>query len=342
MKDLDLLVKNIKNNQLLPIYFFHGKEPYYIDLLVNELKDNVLTEEEKAFNLTVVYGKETTYADIFSMACQYPMGGDRQIIIVKEAQEIPSENKENDEKAIIKYAKNPAPFTILVFAHKKSELDGKKKALNEALKPYLFLSESVKDWELPKKIKTEIDRLKIKTTPNIPNLLAEYLGNDLSKIYNELNKIKILIKDNEIFDEKLAEKYIGISKEYNNFELQKAITTKDLNKAYKIIYFMGKNSVIPLISLLFNYFTQLITYHILTDKTPANVMKELNIKYANFVKDYETSARLFPLKQCTKVISILRNIDMKSKGVESRTTSDKELFIELVYKIINCNEIQVK
>ncbi len=154
MKDLDLLVKNIKNNQLLPIYFFHGKEPYYIDLLVNELKNNVLTEEEKAFNLTVIYGKETTYADIFSMAYQYPMGGDRQIIIVKEAQEIPYKNKENDEKAIIKYAKNPAPFTILVFVHKKSELDGKKKALNEALKPYLFLSEPIKDWELPKKIKT--------------------------------------------------------------------------------------------------------------------------------------------------------------------------------------------
>lgn len=350
MKDLDLLVKNIKNNQLLPIYFFHGKEPYYIDLLVNELKNNVLTEEEKAFNLTVIYGKETTYADIFSMAYQYPMGGDRQIIIVKEAQEIPYKNKENDEKAIIKYAKNPAPFTILVFAHKKSELDGKKKALNEAMKPYLFLSEPIKDWELPKKIKTEIDRLKIKTTPNIPNLLAEYLGNDLSKIYNELNKIKILIKDNEIFDEKLAEKYIGISKEYNNFELQKAITTKDLNKAYKIIYFMGKNkkneknSVDMLFSLLFNYFAQLITYHILTNKTPTNVMKELNIKHANFVKDYETSARLFPLKQCTKVISILRNIDMKFKGVGSRTTSDsyKELLIELVYKIINCNEIQVK
>lgn len=343
MKDLEIILKNIKNKVFSPIYFFHGEEPYYIDLIVKELENNILTEEEKAFNQTLVYGKDTTYTEILSLAKQYPMMGDYQVIIVKEAQDLKLNSEE--QETFLKYIENPVASTILVFAHKHKKLDGKTK-LSKTLDKHkmLFHSESVKDYNLAKWIQDECLKMKIKTAPNISHLLAEYIGNDLSRISNELHKIKLILNNDEILDEKLVEKHIGISKEYNVFELQKALGIKNSTTAMKITYYMSKNPksnpLVMIIGNLFNFYSNIILYHTLRGQSPQEIASTLGIN-PYFIKDYDAAARFYPLKHATRVISILREFDLKSKGLGVNQTDDNELLKEMIYKILNVDKINI-
>lgn len=343
MKEFNSLVKNIKNKEFLPIYFLHGDESYYIDLLVKELENNILTEDEKAFDEHIIYGKDSNYQDIIALAKQFPVLAEKNVIIVKEAQDLSLKDKETE--LLTSYAQNPIQSTILVFAHKNSKLDGKKRKLNTALKDYLFLSEKVRDYQLANIISEECKKLNIHLAPNVNHLLAEYLGNDLNKIFNEIQKIKISIKENEIIDQKIIEKYIGISKEYNVFELQNALIEKDPEKSFKIAYFMGKNdkkiNMISIISILFKFFSELIIFHSLKDKSPKNVAEKLKIN-PFFVKNYQSAAMLYPLKNNVRIISILRDFDLKAKGLGANATPENELLTELVYDILNIDKIKVK
>ncbi|WP_326983330.1 DNA polymerase III subunit delta [Chryseobacterium sp. MYb264] len=344
MKELDLILKNIKNKEVLPIYFFHGEEPHFIDLAVKALEHDFLTEDEKAFNQTVVYGKDTTYQEILSLARQFPMMGDKQVIIVKEAQDL--KLNEPETKALETYVENPVPSTVLVFAHKHKKLDSRKKVAKSLDKiNALFLSESIKENNLPKWISDECISLGIKTAPNISHLLAEYLGNDLSRIANELNKLKIILKPGEVLDGKIIEDHIGISKEYNVFELQKALGTKNANAAFKIAHFMGKNPknnpFVMMLASLYNYFSNVIIYHTMAGQPQPTIASQMGV-HPYFLKDYAESARLYPLKHATRVISILREFDMKGKGLGAVNMSEAELIKELVYKIINVDKIKMK
>lgn len=342
MKELELIFKNIKNKEFLPIYFFHGEEAYYIDIAVKALENDVLTEDEKAFNQTVVYGKDTNYNEILSLAKQYPMMGDKQLIIVKEAQDL----KLNDEetKILEKYVENPVESTILVFAHKHKKVDSRKKVFKTLDKAkMLFHSEPVKDYNLAKWIDDEAKNLQIKLAPGISQLLADYLGNDLSRIANELNKMKLVLKDGEILDGKLVETHIGISKEFNVFELQKALGKKDANTAFKIAYYMGKNPktnpIVMTIGNLYNFFSNVVLYHTISHQSPPTIASELGIN-PYFVKDYAEAARLYPLKFATRIISVLREIDLKSKGLGAVNMDEGELLKEMVYKIINIDKVK--
>ena len=336
MKDLEIISKNIKNKEFSPIYFFHGEEPYYIDLAVKLLENGILTEEEKAFNQMIVYGKDSSYAEILSLADQYPMMGDYQVIIVKEAQDLKLNEEEQD--IFLRYIENPVPSTILVFAHKQKKIDSRKrfaKALEKA--KMLHYSEPVKDYNLSKWIQQECASLDIKTALNIPTLLAEYLGNDLSRIANELQKLKLILKENEILDEKLIERHIGISKEYNVFELQKALGTKNSSVAFKIVYYMGKNPktnpLVLTIGNLYNFFSNIVLYHTLAGQSPQVIASELGIN-PYFVKDYAEAARFYPLKHATRTISILREFDLKGKGLGSNQTEENQLLKEMVYNLL--------
>ncbi|MBP7357400.1 MAG: DNA polymerase III subunit delta [Cloacibacterium sp.] len=342
MKELELIFKNIKNKEFLPIYFFHGEEAYYIDIAVKALENDVLTEDEKAFNQTVVYGKDTNYNEILSLAKQYPMMGDKQLIIVKEAQDL----KFNDEetKILEKYVENPVESTILVFAHKHKKVDSRKKVFKTLDKAkMLFHSEPVKDYNLAKWIDDEARNLQIKLAPGISQLLADYLGNDLSRIANELNKMKLVLKDGEVLDGKLVETHIGISKEFNVFELQKALGKKDANTAFKIAYYMGKNPktnpIVMTIGNLYNFFSNVVLYHTVSHQSPPTIASELGIN-PYFVKDYAEAARLYPLKFATRIISVLREIDLKSKGLGAVNMDEGELLKEMVYKIINIDKVK--
>ena len=342
MKELELIFKNIKNKEFLPIYFFHGEEAYYIDIAVKALENDVLTEDEKAFNQTVVYGKDTNYNEILSLAKQYPMMGDKQLIIVKEAQDL----KLNDEetKILEKYVENPVESTILVFAHKHKKVDSRKKVFKTLDRAkMLFHSEPVKDYNLAKWIDDEARNLQIKLAPGISQLLADYLGNDLSRIANELNKMKLVLKDGEVLDGKLVETHIGISKEFNVFELQKALGKKDANTAFKIAYYMGKNPktnpIVMTIGNLYNFFSNVVLYHTVSHQSPPTIASELGIN-PYFVKDYAEAARLYPLKFATRIISVLREIDLKSKGLGAVNMDEGELLKEMVYKIINIDKVK--
>ena len=342
MKELELIFKNIKTKEFLPIYFFHGEEAYYIDAAVKALENDVLTEDEKAFNQTVVYGKDTNYNEILSLAKQYPMMGDKQLIIVKEAQDL----KLNDEetKILEKYVENPVESTILVFAHKHKKVDSRKKVFKTLDKAkMLFHSEPVKDYNLAKWIDDEARNLQIKLAPGISQLLADYLGNDLSRIANELNKMKLVLKDGEVLDGKLVETHIGISKEFNVFELQKALGKKDANTAFKIAYYMGKNPktnpIVMTIGNLYNFFSNVVLYHTVSHQSPPTIASELGIN-PYFVKDYAEAARLYPLKFATRIISVLREIDLKSKGLGAVNMDEGELLKEMVYKIINIDKVK--
>lgn len=344
MKELDLILKNIKNKEVLPIYFFHGEEAYFIDVAVKALEHNFLEEDEKAFNQTVTYGKDTTYQEVLSLARQFPMMGDKQVIIVKEAQDLRFNEEEN--RILESYVENPVPSTVLVFAHKHKKLDSRKKAAKALDKAKaLFLSESVKESNLPKWISDECTKLKINTAPNISHLLAEYLGNDLSRIANELNKLKMILKEGEILDGTIVENHIGISKEYNIFELQKALGTKNANTAFKIAHFMGKNPknnpFVMMLASLYNYFSNVIIYQTMAGQSPQAIASQMGVN-PYFIKDYAESARLYPLKHATRVISILREFDMKGKGLGAVNMGDAELIRELVYKIINVDKIKMK
>ncbi|SHF59905.1 DNA polymerase III subunit delta [Chryseobacterium sp. OV279] len=344
MKELDLILKNIKNKEVLPIYFFHGEEPYFIDAAVKVLEHDFLEEDEKAFNQTVVYGKDTSYQEILSLARQFPMMGDRQVIIVKEAQDLKFNEDEN--RVLETYVENPVPSTVLVFAHKHKKLDSRKKAAKALDKAKaLFLSESVRDSNLPKWIADECAQLKIKIAPNISNLLAEYLGNDLSRIANELNKLKIILKEGEMLDGTIVENHIGISKEYNVFELQKALGTKNADAAFRIAHFMGKNPknnpFVMMLANLYSYFSNVIIYQTMAGQPPQAIASQMGVN-PYFIKDYAESARLYPLKHATRVISILREFDMKGKGLGAVNMGEAELIKELVYKIINVDKIKMK
>lgn len=344
MKELDSILKSIKNKAFLPVYFLHGEEPYYIDVAVKSFENDVLEEDEKAFGQTVVYGKDTNIPEIISLAQQFPMFGNYNLIIVKEAQDL--KFGDDECKILESYIENPVPTTILVFAHKHKKVDSRKKFAKTLQKNgQLFLSEPIKDWNLAKWIAEECTALDIKTAPNISHLLAEYLGNDLSRIANELSKLKMILKDGEVLDEKLVEMHIGISKDFNVFELQKALGQKNAEKAMKIVYYIGKSRTstpfVKMMGNLYYYFSNIIIYHTMHGQSQQAIASELGI-LPFFVKDYAEAARSYPLKHATKIISILRETDLKSKGLGVNQTDDGELLKEMVYKILNIDKVKVK
>ena len=344
MKELDSILKNIKNKELQPLYFFHGLEPFYIDTAIKSFENDVLSEDEKSFGQTVLYGKDTNFSEILSLAQQFPMFGEFNLIIVKEAQDL--KPTEDESSAFASYIANPVQTTILVFAHKHKKVDSRKKYAKDLQKKgWLFDSEPVKDYQLAKWIADECQKLGIKTAPSISNLLAEYLGNDLSRVSNELNKIKIILKNGEILDEKLVETHIGISKEYNVFELQKALGSRDANKSMKIAFYMGKNPkanpIVMTLGTLYTFFSNIIIYQTSAGQPQNAIATEMGIN-PFFLKDYAEASRNFPLKHATRIISILREIDLKSKGLGANQTEDSELLKELIYKILNVDKVKVK
>lgn len=342
MKELEQIIKNIKTGNLLPVYFFHGEEAFFIDTAVKILENEVLTEDEKAFNQTVVYGKDTNYNDILALARQYPMMGDRQLIIVKEAQDL--KFNEEETRLLEQYAENPVASTVLVLAHKHKKVDSRKKVFKTLqTRKMLFLSEPLRDYQLPKWIEEEARFSEIKLAPGIAQLLADYLGNDLSRIANELHKLKLVLKPGEVLDGKLVETHIGISKEFNVFELQKALGRKDADTALRIAYFMGKNPktnpMVMTIGNLYNFFSNLIVFHTLAGQSQNTIASELGIN-PFFVKDYAEAAGKYPLKLATRAISVLREMDMKNKGLGAVNMEDSELLKEMVYKILNLDRVK--
>lgn len=334
MDEVIQITKDIKAGNLKPIYFLMGEEPYYIDKLTEFIEENVLQENERDFNQTILYGRDVTIEDIIGSAKRFPMMADRQVIIVREAQEL---SRTIDK--LEAYAENPQPTTVLVFAYKYKTLD-KRKKITKLLDKVGVVYESKKlyenqvgDW-----IKRVLAAQGYGIEPKAAAILVEFLGTDLSKINNELEKLKIILPKGHILTPSDIEENIGFSKDFNNFELRKAIGEKNQVKAYQIIDYFSQNPkdnpLVVTTGLVFGFFSQLLQYHGLKDKSQMNAAKVLKVN-PFFVKDFEVAFRNYPMKKVSTIVSALRTLDLKSKGVGAASTSQHDLLKELLITIFN-------
>ena len=333
MDDVKQLVTAIKNGDLKPIYFLMGEEAYYIDKISDFIEDNVLDEAEKGFNQMVLYGRDVTIDDIVSNAKRYPMMAERQVVIVKEAQDL----SRTIEK-LVQYAENPQPTTVLVFNYKYKKLD-KRKALYKALNKIGVVYESKKLYEnqVPDWIRRVLKGQGYDISPKAAQMLVEFLGTDLSKVNNELNKLKIVLPEGTQITPEHIEENIGISKDFNNFELRKAIGERNVVKAHQIAKYFAENPkdnpMVVTVALLFNFFSQLLHLHGMVDKNPRSVASALKVN-PYFVNEYLTAARNYPMKRVSQVIGLLREFDVKGKGVGSNAVSQGDLLKELLVRIL--------
>jgi DNA polymerase-3 subunit delta len=333
MNDVKIIVDDIKQGNLKPIYFLMGEEPYYIDKISDFIENSVLDESEKGFNQIVMYGRDVSVDEIVSSAKRFPMMAEHQVIIVKEAQDL---SRSIDK--LEAYATNPQLSTVLVFNYKYKKLD-KRKKVYKAINKNGLIYESKKlyenqvgDW-----IVKVLRGKKFSIEPKASQMLVEFLGTDLSKISNELDKLTSVLSEGTIISPNHIEENIGISKDFNNFELRKAVGNKDVVKANRIINYFSQNPknnpLVMTISLLNSFFTQLLMYHGLKDKSKASVARALGVN-PYFVDDYVSAARNYPMRKVSQVIGILRDADVKSKGVGANQ-SQADILKELIFKILH-------
>lgn len=333
MDEVKQIVKDIKDGNIKPIYLLTGEEPYYIDRISEFIEKNVLAEEERGFNQMVLYGKDVTVEDIVGNAKRYPMMAERQVVIVKEAQHLA-----RTIDKLSSYAENPQPSTVLVLCYKYSKFDKRKKVYKQIKKTgVVFESKKLYENKVSDWIRKVLQGKGYRITPKASSLLVEFLGTDLSKISNELEKLQLVLpKEKEITPLDIEEN-IGISKDYNNFELKKAIGERNVLKATRILNYFAQNPrdnpFVVTVTLLNTFFTQLLKYHGMKDHNPKSVASALGIN-PYFVGEYQTAARNYPMKKVSIIISSLRELDLKGKGVGSVNISQADLLKELLVKII--------
>lgn len=322
-----------KNKIYHPVYFLMGEETYFIDKITDYIADSVLSDAEKGFNQHVLYGKDTDVDTIISHSRRFPMMANHQVIIVKEAQNI---RKIEDLET---YVKNPLNSTILVINYKYKTLDKRKAFPKHVAKSgVLFEAKKIYDNQLPGWINSYLAAHKYSIAPQGAAMLAEYLGANLGKVANELDKLIISLPENTQITPDHIERNIGISKEYNIFELQNALGEKNVLKANRIINYFGanpgSNPITRVISSLYYYYEKLLTYHFLTDKSKNSVASSLRIN-PFFVQSYVTAAKNYSIKKLVEIIAILREYDMKSKGMGNVSSSPGDLQREMIYKILH-------
>jgi len=331
----DEIIKELKAKHYRPIYYLMGEESYYIDLIADYITDNVLSEEEKEFNLTVVYGADTDVATIINAAKRYPMMSEFQVVVVKEAQAI--RNIEN----ISYYLQNPLLSTILVVCHKHGTLDKRKKIAAEIEKNgILFESKKMKEAQLPGFISSYMKRKGIDIEPKATEMIADFVGADLCRLTGELDKLTITLPSGQkrVTPDQI-EKNIGISKDYNNFELRSALIEKNVLKANKIIKYFEENSktnpIQITLSLLFSFYSNLMLAYYAPEKSEHGIASMLGLKTPWQAKDYMLAMRKFSGVKTMQIIGEIRYADAKSKGVGNSSITDADILRELVYKILH-------
>ena len=330
----DSLIKDLKNRKFHPVYLLHGPEPYYIDEITDYFEDHVLDEGEKSFNLSILYGKETDFKTVVDNARRFPMMSEYQVVILKEAQSM------RDLGELETYIKNPASSTIFVICYKHNTIDGRTsfaKLLKE--KAVVFESKKIYDNQMPAWISGHLESKGFKIGPAESALIADYLGADLSKVANEIEKLALNLPPGHKVNKDDIEKYIGISKDFNVFELQDALGTRNKAKAYRIIqYFISNpknNPLIVVVATLFSFFSKLYLMQFLKNSPDREVQKSLGLSNTFFVKNYRAAAQSFNRQQTEKIIHLLRVYDLKSKGVGRDSFSEEAMMQELIYKILS-------
>lgn len=334
MQTFQQIMTDLRRKVYSPVYFLMGDESYYIDQVSDFFQNKILSETEADFNLSILYGKDVDIATVINAAKRYPMMSEYQVIIVKEAQLI------KDWDTMTFYLANPLKSTILCFCYKYGKPDGRKKWVQDLNKTaVVFESKKLYDNQVGLWIRDYLADRKMKITEKAEIMLTENLGTDLSRIANELDKLLITKQSNEFhITPEMIEKNIGISKDFNVFELQSALINRDVLKANRIIRYFGENKkanpIQMVVSQLFSFFSNLMMYHYLPDKSSTTVAAELKIS-AYFAKDYVQAAKTFNAWKTMNIISWIRETNSRSKGIEDTGTEHVDLLKELIYKILH-------
>ncbi len=329
----DQIMQELKSGKYRPIYFLMGDETYFIDKITNYIVQNALPPEQHAFNQIVMYGKDITVAQIDDTARRFPMMADRFVVIVKEAQNL--RNIEN----LVYYVQKPLKSTILVINYKYKTLDKRKKLYKELQKnAVLFEAKKLYENQVPGWITKYLKEKKFSIDPKAMMLLIDHLGTDLEKIVNEIDKLIISKQQGTIITIDDIEENIGISKEYNTFELQNALIDRDIVKANRIVKHFGANPknypLIMTINSLYYFFSKLFLVHSLKIKSKQNVASALKV-HPFFAQSYIKAAQNYNLTKLVYIISLLREYDLKSKGVNNTSMPEGELLKELIFKILH-------
>jgi DNA polymerase-3 subunit delta len=328
-----LLIKNIREKNFEKIYFLHGEEAYFIDEIEAALCDHVLEEHERDFNQTIVYGKDAELLSLISELKGFPMMAERRLIILREAQDF----KQLDE--LDSYFQQPSESTVFVVCHKYKTFDARKKSLKSAAKNgVIYRSDKVRDYQLPDWIQTYVKSTGYTISGKASMLLAEFLGNDLSRIVNELKKLQIILEKGTAINEVHIEENIGISKDYNVFELTNALGAHDIPKAFKIVNYFDQNpkstDIVVVISMVFRFYTQLMRIHFLPNKSKEAVAGALRVPpFA--ATELINAAKVYNPKKIAANIAILHEYDLKSKGVGNSSYSQGELMREMIFRLMN-------
>ena len=332
MEEIKQIIKSIKDKNLAPLYFLMGEEPYYIDKIADYIEDNILTEEEKGFNQMILYGRDVTMQEVISNAKRFPLMAEKQVIIVKEAQDL---SRTIDQ--LESYLLNLQPSTVLVFCYKYGNLD-KRKKVYKAIQKYgvLFESKKLRDYQMDTWLKRQVATKGYAIENKAAQMLVEFLGTDLTRIDNELAKLGVLIPKGGTVTADVVEKNIGISKDFNNFELLRAIIAQDRYKAYQIADYFAlnprNNPMVVTIGIVYAYFSKLLLYHGLADKSTKNAATQMKVQEF-LVKDYAAGVRIYPMKRVSAIVAHLKDIDLKSKGVGANALPQGELLKEMLIKL---------
>jgi len=328
------IILSIKQKKIAPIYFLCGEESYFIDEITKTILKFTLTKEEKSFNQIVLYAKDTNTEEIISEAKQFPFGSKKKVVVIKEAQHL----KKMDN--LINYFEKPQLSTVLVFEHKNKSIDKRKKISKTIINRSIFFeSKKLYENQISNWIINYLEEKNYKIDIQAATIISENIGNDLSKITNELSKLMLAINLDDTITSTHIENYIGISKDYNVFELQKSLGEKNITKSNKITNHLSldskNNHIILVISSLFSFFQKIITYHSINDKSNNNVALKLKIN-PYFISQYKYASSKYSVNQLITIIGLLKEYDLKSKGVNNKNTPHSELLKELIFKILHC------
>jgi DNA polymerase III subunit delta len=329
--------RDIQSGKIAPVYTLMGEEPYFVDSITDFIEEHVLTEAEKDFNQTIVYGRDVSISQIISIAKGFPMMGDRQVVLVKEAQDIKEWKKAEELAPLEAYLTQPQPSTMLVFAFKNKKLDGRLKVAKQLAKVgVVFESKKIRDYQLPQWIKAYAESHKHAISDKAVHLMAEYLGSSLDKLANALDKLMIVVDKDKTIDLNDIENHVGISKDYNIFELQKAMAVKDVFKCNQIINYFDANAkahpIQMILPMFYNFFSRVRAYQFVNNKHTAP--KVLGV--APFqLKEVEIAASQFHPDKVERIIGYIRECDTKSKGVNNESITHGFLMKEMMFKILH-------
>ena len=328
------IVRQVRAGDFKSIYYLMGEEPYYIDRLSDYIVEQALTEDERDFNLTILYGPQTTGEEVVNAAKRYPMMAERQVVVVREAQNLPH------KEVLAFYAQKPMPSTVLVICHKNGTIDRRTNMAKEIQKAgVVFESNILYDRELPGFVSSYVKRKGLEIAPDACMILCEHVGADLSRLAGELDKLVVAVGEGHRIDAQAIQDNIGISKEYNSFELTAALSMKDVVKANKIVKYYDSNpknfALQPTLSTIFKFYSDLMLAYYSPVKTEQGIADWLGQTTWQVRKNILPAMRLYTATKVFNIIGEIRRTDGASKGVGGQKTSDGDLLKELVYQILH-------